>query len=133
MFKLLFSAIAGGGPMEWAALALGAALLLGGAFTGGVLYESGHVATAQAEVLASTAAKAAKAQHDQDQQAITDAKAASDAATARHDAGDTIAAKVAAALKALPRVTVSAPPANDPHACDYSTDALKALNDAGHQ
>lgn len=132
MFKLLFSAIAGGGPMEWAALALGAVLLLGSTFAAGALWESTRVATAQAEVLAKTAAVAAKAQHDQDLQALADAKKASDDAIAAKAASDANYALLAASLKHLPRVTVGTPPATDPHLCDYTPEALDILNKAGH-
>lgn len=132
MFKLLFSAVAGGGPMEWAALALGAVLLLGGTFAAGALWESTRVATAQAEVLAHVAGDAAKAQHDRDVKAVDDAKTASDLATARAQASDAAYAVLAASLKHLPRVTVGTPPATDPHLCDYTPEALDILNKAGH-
>lgn len=132
MFKLLFSAITGGGPAEWAILALGIVLALGGSFAGGALWESGHVATLQAKVLTDAKAIAAKDQHDADVKAIADAKKVSDDAVAAKADSDAKYALLAKSLHALPRVTVGAPPANNPTLCDLSPDALTILNKAGH-
>lgn len=117
MFKLLWSALVGGGPSQWAILGLGAFLALGGAFGAGYAVASqGAIKT-----VATVAAKAAKAQekHDTEQHNAASTKSASvKAEDKKHDA------KVAPIYQDIARAT----PQNS---CEVSVDVLKDLNAAG--
>jgi len=121
MFKLLWSALVGGGPGEWAALALGAAVALGGAFAGGALWQASR--DVKAAVSAAPAAVAAQHDHDVAQhQADTDTDTKVKAADADRDAKFD---RLLAALAAKPQPT----PQNN---CVMPPDVVELLNDAGH-
>jgi hypothetical protein len=121
MLKLIWSAIVGGGPAAWGGIALGVFLALGGAFAGGAFYEANHIAT-------TGTVKAVAAQHEHDVKAHTVAVTAGKAADQRHAKGDAATKPIIQYIHDLPRITIV-----DDTKCDLTPEALKALNDAGHQ
>lgn len=121
MFKLLWSALVGGGPGEWAALALGATLCLAGSFAGGALWQ----ASRDVKAAVSAAPAAVAAQHDHD---VTQHKAAVTADAGVKTADAARDKKLDAVLAAL-----AAKPAPDPQKnCIMPPDVVELLNDAGH-
>lgn len=119
IFKLLFGVVASGNPYEWAALALGVVLALGGSFAGGVVWEAHH--TIKTELAAVPVAQKAQEKHDQGVHVQAEAKS-----TEIKTADDKRAAgleKIIAALMAQPK------PQNS---CDVPPAVLNLLNEAGH-
>lgn len=128
MFKLIWSAVIGGGPAEWAILGLGAMFALGGAFGAGYAVASGGAITRIATVASTAGPAAAKAQekHDSTEHAAATAKSGEvKQADAAHDAKNLpIYQHIAAA--SIPT------PDNPKKSCDVSVDVIKDLNEAGH-
>lgn len=124
MFGSLWLAIIGGGPAEWAGLALGAFLLLSASFAGGAFYEANHIASQGTAI-------AVKAQHDHDVKQHAVAVVAGKQVEVRHATGDAKAKIIIHTIHDLKTVTVGTPA--DPHACDLTPEALQLLNDAGKQ
>lgn len=125
MFKLLFSSIAGGGPYEWAALALGVVLALGGSFAGGALWEAGRLV----KVEANAAPAAAKVQHDHDVQVHTDAVKADAPIKQADQERDKRLDAILLALASKPAPQPSPDPQKN---CVMPRDVVQLLNDAGH-
>lgn len=126
MFSAIFSAIVGGGPAEWAALALGAVLLLGGTFAAGAFYEAQHIAV-------TAGATAAKAQKAYDTKQAAASGGVSKAVTADHAAGDAVVAPIIKMIHDKGATVYVRVPTNDPTACDLTPSTLNQLNEAGHQ
>ena len=119
MFGLIWTAIVGGGPAEWGALALGLLLLTGGAFAGGAFYEANHIATQ-----GTTTAIAAQHAHDVKQHTV--AIVAGKQIEVHRATANAKAKIIIRTIHDLKTVTV-------PGSCDLTPETLKLLNDAGHQ
>lgn len=119
VFKLLWGVLASGNVAEWAALAVGVMLVLGGVF--GYGYHLGQAGVIKQVVQAQAPAVAAQAKHDKDLHVAATTKSADvKAADAKHDA------KVATVLDQI--ITATGTPQNS---CDVQPDVIKLLNDAG--
>lgn len=128
MFKLIWGAVVGGGPAEWAILGLGALLALGGAFGAGYAVASKGAITSIATVASTAGTVAAKAQekHDTTEHVAATGKSAEvRTADAGHDAKN---------LPIYQHIAgISTPTPSDPQkSCDVSVDVIKDLNEAGH-
>lgn len=129
MFKAVFSAVMGGSPMSWLALALGAALVLGGAFGTGYYMGDSHaariVAMAQAGAVQKAAMDAQAAQAKKDAQDYSRGVADGQQRQARLDAADVAAAKEKAPVVLLnpPAINGKCPDPVIPKA------AMQRLND----
>lgn len=121
MFKLAWTALVGGGPWEWAALALGVVLVLGGTFGAGALWQ----ASRDVKAAVSAAPAAVAAQHDHDVKKHNDAVAADTTVKTADAERDKKLAAILAALAAKPKPT----PQNN---CAMTPDVVELLNDAGH-
>lgn len=125
MFKLAWTAIVGGGPWEWAALALGVVLVLGGAFGAGALWQ----ASRDVKAAVSAAPAAVAAQHDHDVKNHNDAVAGDAPIKAADKARDDKLTAILAALAAKPKPLPSADPQKS---CAMTPDVVELLNDAAH-
>lgn len=128
MFKLIWGAVVGGGPTEWAILGLGAVLALGGAFGAGYAVASKGAITSIATVASTAGTTAAKAQekHDSGEHVAATAKSGEvKAADAKHDA------KNLPVYQAIATASISTPD-NPKKSCDVPVDVIKDLNEAGH-
>lgn len=124
MFKLIWGAVVGGGPAEWAILGLGAVLALGGSFAGGALWEANKSVTSIATVASNAGGIAAKAQKDADVKAHDNAVNANVPIKAANTAHDN---RVEVIYHNI--ITKEQVPAKN---CDLQPDVIKLLNEAGH-
>jgi hypothetical protein len=114
MFKLIWAAVIGGGPAEWAALGLSATLVLGGAFGAG-FYACSHM---QAKAVAK--AVVAQEKHDVKQHQV--ATKVSEKITGQDK-------KQAARIIYITKTIHDIEPQNN---CALDPDVAKLLNEAGH-
>lgn len=127
MFKLIWSAVVGGGPMEWAAIALGVVVALGGAFGAGYAVASNGAIKTIATVATTAATTSAKAQetHDIKEHNASSTKSASvKTEDQKHDA------KSLPIYEAISKASVPLPDAPK-NSCEVSVDVIKDLNAAG--
>lgn len=120
MLKLIWAALVGGGPVEWAALAAAVVLVLAASFASGALWQASR--DVQAAVRATPTAVAAQHNHDAQQHAVavatdTQVRGADTARDKKFDALMTLLI----AKSAVPQKT-----------CDMPPDVVQLLNDAAH-